>query len=443
MKKILLGTLLMTAFGLMAQTEIVPPQTGFYLSGINGTTTQDENNTLVYSLSDEEDAEDGIYRYINDNVNIDSCETLTIIGAEGMEIGYDPNNFMGMENIISDKSNSLYLIEGGEPINCSLTPGNYKVMLSSFYNFEDEEGESYIWNISFTNNDTSSQVLSYYIVGLNGNDGTDQSNQFVAEEIEGEVSYSLPKFYIPETGSFQIVSSDGEIYGGTDPVTENEGMGFAMLSLNGDPIAIDMTPGYYTVNFVSFSGMAMVSFIYCENQTPANECTYYLTGFGEDIKFTRTVTDLSYEDEETGETIEDVSVTYIIDKVHLTTCPEGFNIVSEEDEMFSFGLYNAMAAVLGDTVTDDNGMAIVCINGSPIFWEMEENDYTVTFFINETAGYINFAVYGEDEGEGGVESIIELNDLPVYYDLQGRKVTNPDKGIYIMKIGNKVTKIAK
>lgn len=48
-------------------------------------------------------------------------------------------------------------------------------------------------------------------------------------------------------------------------------------------------------------------------------------------------------------------------------------------------------------------------------------------------------VIGGDNGSG-VESISVSDEAPVYYDLQGRKVVNPEKGIYLVKRGAKVAK---
>lgn len=446
MKKFLLSTMLFSAVTMMAQNA---PQTGFFLSGINGETTATENNTLSYVPGDEEDEEDGIYRYVNENVVIESCENgLVIMGLEGMEIGYDPDNFLGMENIINNKSNSLYLRENGETINCELTPGNYNVMLASFFDFEDETDSSYIWNITFTNKDTSEKIESYYIIGLNGTDNPEQSNKFIIETLEDDSEmYVYPKFYIEGTGSFTIVNDNGEeVYGGSgEPITDQEGMAFAMLTLGGEPVELNMTPGYYTLNFSSLSGMAFLTLIYCENQTPANECKYYLSGFGEDIEFTRVVETSSYEDEDTGETIESESITYVIERAHLSSCPEGFVVNSAEGEGFSFGLNELMAAFMGDTITDESPMAMVGIYGTPIFWDMEENDYTVTFFTSGAiGGFVSFEVYDENPDDSLVESISkDKNSTPIYYDLQGRRINNPEKGIYIMRIGNEVKKVVK
>lgn len=47
-------------------------------------------------------------------------------------------------------------------------------------------------------------------------------------------------------------------------------------------------------------------------------------------------------------------------------------------------------------------------------------------------------VFGDDGS--GVESISVADEAPVFYDLQGRMVANPEKGIYIVKRGAKVAK---
>lgn len=451
MKKFLLTGMVMSAIGMMAQTEANPPQTGFYISGINGVTQATESNTLTYVPGNEDDVEEGIYRYMNDDVIVEGeTETITIVGFEGMEIGYDADNFMGMPNILSNMSNRLYLTENGEPINVELPSGSYKVILSSMTDFDDETRLT--WMIQFTNNDSSEPIMSYYIIGLNDEEVPAQSNQFVSQvlldEDTGEEStmYTYPKFYISGEGSFQIINNDSsEVYGGMTPVTESEGMGFAMLTADGDPVEVELSEGYYSINFAPMEGMAFLTFNRCEDQTPVDECTYYLSGFGDDIKFERIVEETSYEDEDTGEVIEESYVNYFIKNVHLSSCPDGFLINAEEGQLFSFGLYSAMAAMLGSTVTNENGMAMICINGDPIGWEMEENDYNVTFYVNGTAGYIAFELYDEDEDpDASVDSIgNEMNHTTVYFDLQGRKINNPDKGIFIKKTGNKTIKIVK
>lgn len=52
-----------------------------------------------------------------------------------------------------------------------------------------------------------------------------------------------------------------------------------------------------------------------------------------------------------------------------------------------------------------------------------------------------FVTYSLTGGSVGVDSIATENDEIEYYNLQGVKVVNPEKGIYIKKQGNKSTKV--
>lgn len=445
MKKTLLCMMLFTSGAVLAAA----PQTGFYLSGINGETTATANNTLIYVPGNEDDEEEGIYRFINEEMTINSCDAGFIaIGAEGLKLGYDAQNLMGAENMINDYATIGYLADGGPAYNCQLTPGTYKVLVASF---QEDEAEPMTWNIIFTSLSSGDDIQNYYILGFNNEDEPSQSNMFVREEVEDEdggepsIMYTFPKFYVSETSGFWIADKNSkEVYGamGSDPISDE--MPFALLVPDGDPIASELTPGFYTVNFAPMGAMGMVSFLLCEDQTPADQCTYYLTGFsGEPVKFERIVETSEYEDEDTGETITSESINYVIEKIHLSSCPDGFLIESEGDQLFTFGLNSDMAAFFGDTVSEDTfGIGFLGIYGVPLKWDMEENDYTVTFFTSGTMGNVTFTVYGA--GEDSVEGI-EADDaaIPVYYNLQGQKVVNPDKGIYIRITGNKVEKIVK
>ncbi|MDE6633127.1 MAG: hypothetical protein K2K23_09035, partial [Muribaculaceae bacterium] len=45
------------------------------------------------------------------------------------------------------------------------------------------------------------------------------------------------------------------------------------------------------------------------------------------------------------------------------------------------------------------------------------------------------------QGEGDAVSTIVIDKNAEYFDLQGRRVANPEKGIYIKKTGNKAEKV--
>lgn len=61
--------------------------------------------------------------------------------------------------------------------------------------------------------------------------------------------------------------------------------------------------------------------------------------------------------------------------------------------------------------------------------QMDDEEIVLTFYIDQA---------GVDAAVEGIEA--ESNAAPVYYDLQGRMIENPSKGLYIVKKGNTVTK---
>ena len=450
MKKILLAPMLLSAVVMMAQDDVTPPQTGFYISGLNGATTATENNTLAYLPSDDpDDIEEGIFRYKNTNVEVTGAGELMIVGLEGLKLGYDPDNFMGSTNELGDKSTMMYLTEDGSAINCTLSAGSYTVILASMYDFEDDTKLG--WSIQFTNNDNyNAAAYTYYIVGFNGEDAPSQENQFVMEDVDGYAMYSFPKFYISWPADFLIVNGDGsESYGAENAEINDPDNTFALLTNGGDPIKFDLAAGYYTVNFINMGFMSMVTFLYCEDQSAPDQVQYELIGFSNGpIALERVVKTESYEDEDEG-LVENESIYYIAEKVSLESCPDGLQIVevlaNPEDEgpQFVFGVLDMMASLGMGSITE-MGIGFLGINGSPIGWEMSAGEYNITVFINETMGSISFEPYEEDGDEGAVDSIgKEENVEPVYYDLQGRRINNPDKGIFIKKTGDKVVKIVK
>ena len=71
-------------------------------------------------------------------------------------------------------------------------------------------------------------------------------------------------------------------------------------------------------------------------------------------------------------------------------------------------------------------------------YELEAGVYTVTWDENE------FELIFAPAGEGAVDAITVANDGKVeYYNLQGQKVANPDKGIFIKVVDGKALKVVK
>lgn len=66
---------------------------------------------------------------------------------------------------------------------------------------------------------------------------------------------------------------------------------------------------------------------------------------------------------------------------------------------------------------------------------LEPGAYDVTWDLNETT--VTFAPAGQD----AVAGVAVENVAPVYYNLQGVKVANPNNGVFVKVVGNKATKV--
>ena len=73
-----------------------------------------------------------------------------------------------------------------------------------------------------------------------------------------------------------------------------------------------------------------------------------------------------------------------------------------------------------------------------INYELEPGYYDITFDANELI--VTFAPASE---EGGVDIIGAEDGTPVYFNLQGQRVANPDKGIYVRVLNGKALKVVK
>lgn len=102
------------------------------------------------------------------------------------------------------------------------------------------------------------------------------------------------------------------------------------------------------------------------------------------------------------------------------------------------------AVILADTETE------VFNGGNPSNLSVEENfEGTIYFTLDyEGAAYVYFATDDTDlpewatSGDSGVSTVDTDNNVaPVYYNLQGVKVANPENGLYIVVKGNKTSKV--
>lgn len=75
--------------------------------------------------------------------------------------------------------------------------------------------------------------------------------------------------------------------------------------------------------------------------------------------------------------------------------------------------------------------------GGNISYELEEGVYTVIFDHNE------YTLEFKDASDDAVESIIAEEGTPVYYNLHGQKVANPERGIFVKVVNGKASKVVK
>ena len=90
-----------------------------------------------------------------------------------------------------------------------------------------------------------------------------------------------------------------------------------------------------------------------------------------------------------------------------------------------------------ELVTADENMKVVNGGTNPCAWKIKPGIYSIVVDL------VNMTMVATEQTTG-VESIEAENNAPaVYYNLQGVEVANPENGVYIMKQGNKVTKVVK
>ena len=80
----------------------------------------------------------------------------------------------------------------------------------------------------------------------------------------------------------------------------------------------------------------------------------------------------------------------------------------------------------GECVPGKGSWKLVDWEGGYLTMVVDLNNWTVNFTMGD---------------DSGVESIIDVNAPAVYYNLQGVKVNNPEKGVYVVKQGDKTSKV--
>ena len=451
MKKSLLlsASLLFAASSMTASV----PQGNLYLKGLNGVQTESASNLFVLGERDEDDIDEGLWRWSISNVEVtESTGSLTVSGPNGFSLGFDVDNEFGITNNLANNS-MVYLAEGGPAINYDLKPGEYTVFMSVFEDTEGDMGGD-TWILQFKSLNAEEDDESFYLIGFNGVEDPTAACRFVknVQEEDGEtyVSYLLPKYYIStcENG-FTVFDSGNSVSYGLDPamgamtpeVTDESPMAF--LGADGEAVKSSLKAGYYNVTFMPNGAMNMISFNLSDDQTPNDELEYYLIGLnGDDVlgeanKFTRKVETMEYEDEDTGEPVSVNTITYSLTAEVKEACEL---TVSSADKTVVYGYNSDMAAFIPNDLSDSMPFTMLVTNGEPVKCNLAPGTYVINFIPTEDGTASLSAMSPEDE-EGGIDEIAGENVAPVYYDLQGRRVQNPEKGIFIEKRGSKVAKV--
>ena len=442
MKKFLLSAVA----ALPAMAIASAPQEALYIVGLNGVAEPQASLALAFEEDrSEDDIDEEVFRYTNPEVVITESAAFTIVTADKtFSLGYDADNFLGAPNELSATSPMMYLAENGAPVNCTLKEGNYSVNLVLF---SGDSESSDTWMIQFTSLDVAEETGNFYLLGFGGDDEEPSgANKFVkyVEEEDGETvtTYSIPKFYVGECpNGFTVYDIDNDVNFGGDAGTEmTDDMPFSMLSADGSPVKCSLKEGYYTVNFASMGAFSMISFLLCDDQTPIDEAEYYLLGFNgiteptDEVKFTRTVENLEYEED--GEIYSETVISYNLNEFKITGCEDGFTVSTATGD-FSFGLNPDYTAIFGSSVTQ--GIGFLGIYGSPLGWGMENGVYDISLTITEVkTAMISFLPH-DDTGVAEIGD--DTDNAPVYYNLQGVRVANPENGIFILRQGGKTSKV--
>lgn len=411
------------------------PEGNMYLLTPEATTPGGDNELTLQERS-EDDIEEGFWRYLNDNITIGSeTGTLGISDAtETFRLGFDTENEFGIDNNLTATQNMIYLRQDGPALNYELAPGSYTASLVCMEDvYGDMGGDS--WILQLKANFSTADAQTLYIVGFNGCTEASGSYIFSAADAD-EGLYAYPKFPVEDCpDGFRIYDSATESWLGADTSFGegeiNADNPIAILKADGEAVKCSLEPGYYTVNLSMTGAMSMISFMRCDDQTPADEAEYYVTGINgnttpsEAYRMTRT------ETEEDGE----ITVMYELHGVEITDAVEGVKVTTA-DGSFNFGLNPDYSAMIGDTLTTDMPLAFMTLNGNAVGNALPPSTYDVTFTINGlTEGMLSLT------DSASVEQLDDSDSQSaVYYDMQGRRVTHPSAGLYIEKKGSKVTK---
>lgn len=428
------------------------PEGNLYVLGLNGQTAPSDDNCLVLGERSEDDIEEGLWRWILPEFELTTTEgTLTITDGKSLTLGFDENNEFGFTNDLTKKQAMLYMAPNGPAVNYNLPAGSYEISIALFEDiYGDMGGDSWMISVKALGGEESED--NYYLLGFNDYETPVAACRFTKEETteDGETTiiYKLPRYYVSECENGFTVYDSGEdiTYGKTEAFAAMGDLSdenpMAFLGPDGEPMKCGLKEGYYDINLNATGAMAMVAFLRCEDQTAQDELNYYLVGVNgvdkidEAYKFTRTVESGEEEDEDTGELTSYTIVTYTLDNVEITEDAE-LTVVAQ-DNMYAFGYNDDMAAFLPNDFNDIMPFASMVAGGEPVKCTLTPGKYNFNFSISG----VNTGLMGATSAEeDAVEGISAASGSAVYYNLQGVRVANPEKGIYIKVADGKTSKV--
>lgn len=438
----------------VATLQAAAPEGNMYIIGLNGDDTPSDMNCLMLGERDEDDIEEGIWRWQLPEIELTAPEgSFTITDGDVLKLGFDSDNIFGITNNLTPSQGMIYLTPDGPAVNYNLPEGVYQVYVALFEDLEGDMGGD-TWMVQIKSLSGGEESESIYLLGFNDFMAPSAACRFGYSEFteDGETYsiYSLPRYYISECDEgftvyderMDAVYGQDEAFAALGDVTDENPMAF--LAAGGEPVKCTLIKGYYDVNLNISGAMTMVSFIRCEDQTPQDELAYYLVGvdgnmdINDSNKFTRTAETGSYVDEETGETIEFSTVTYSLTNVEVKA-PCELTVVAQ-DEAYVFGYNSDMAAFLPNDLNVEMPFASLVAGGEPVNCTLAAGKYDFTFSI---AGVNMGMISALPAEEGAVDSISGKDVVPVYYNLHGVRVANPKDGIFIKVEGDRTSKVVR
>ena len=114
--------------------------------------------------------------------------------------------------------------------------------------------------------------------------------------------------------------------------------------------------------------------------------------------------------------------------------------VAAQDNVYVFGYNPDLSAFLPNDFSNTMPFSSLAVGGEALKCSLEAGKYNFNFSISNVNTGMLAATPVEDDA---VDSITAISGTPVYYNLQGARVANPENGIFIKVQDGKTTKVIK